>query len=93
MVQKVNELGAKLIHQGQRADAANVQQQLTNINDRWSRVLAALVAYRQSLAAALQVHAFNRDVDDTNARIQEKTSLLASDDLGRDLTTVETLIR
>lgn len=52
-----------------------------------------LAAYRVQLRAALEVHAFNRDVDDTCERIQEKVSLVTIDDLGKDLATVEALIR
>lgn len=49
--------------------------------------------YRSQLRAALEVHAFNRDVDDTCDRIQEKLGLVTSDDLGKDLHGVEALIR
>ena len=52
-----------------------------------------LSAYRNQLRAALEVHAFNRDVDDTCDRIHEKAALVSSDDFGKDLQTVEALIR
>jgi len=41
----------------------------------------------------LDVHAFNRDVDDINERISEKAKLLSVDDLGKDLQAVQALQR
>lgn len=52
-----------------------------------------LNAYRNQLQAAIEVHSFNRDVDDTCERIREKAALLSTDDLGKDLASVEALIR
>lgn len=49
--------------------------------------------YRSQLRSALEVHAFNRDVDDTCERIQEKLTAVTIDDLGKDLHSVEALIR
>lgn len=45
------------------------------------------------LQAALEVHQFNSDVDDTNGRIQEKSAALSSEDFGKDLASVEALLR
>lgn len=53
----------------------------------------ALNDYKSRLAAALEIHAFNRDVHDINDRIQEKAKLLSVDDLGKDLAAVQTLQR
>ena len=41
----------------------------------------------------MEVHAFNRDVDDTNDRISEKSVILNTEDNGKDLTQVQTLQR
>lgn len=60
---------------------------------RWRTTQSNLADYRRRLDAALEVHAFNRDADDTNQRIHEKSLLLSSDDDGRDLTAVEVLLR
>jgi spectrin beta len=45
------------------------------------------------LARALEVHAFNRDVDDTNQRVAEKAVAMSTHDVGRDLAAVEQLQR
>lgn len=59
----------------------------------WTQVQVKLNSYRSQLRAALEVHAFNRDVDDTCERIQEKLTAVTVDDLGKDLHSVEALIR
>ena len=42
--------------------------------DRWERIQVDLADHKQKLAAALEVHAFNRDIDDINDRINEKVT-------------------
>ncbi|VDM97600.1 unnamed protein product [Thelazia callipaeda] len=91
-VNSVNQLGKKLISQG-RSSKDEVQRQLKELNDAWALIQSKLSTYRSELRAALEVHAFNRDVDDTCERIQEKLTAVTNDDLGRDLHSVETLIR
>ena len=60
---------------------------------RWSLLQGKIDHYRQMLESALEVHQFNSDVDDTNGRIQEKSAVLSSEDHGKDLASVETLLR
>jgi spectrin beta len=60
---------------------------------RWQGLQGALGEHKQKLAAALEIHMFNRDVDDVNERINEKALLLSSEDVGKDLTGVQTLQR
>lgn len=43
---------------------------------RWNRIQGALDDHRQNLAAALEIHAFDRDVDDINERINEKVRIV-----------------
>ena len=60
---------------------------------RWSKLQGSLNDYKSRLAAALEIHAFIRDVDDMNERIEEKAKLLSVEDLGKDLAAVEALQR
>jgi spectrin beta len=39
---------------------------------RWSNINDVLDKHKDKLATALDIHAFNRDVDDLNERINEK---------------------
>uniref|UniRef100_A0A158QA40 Spectrin beta chain n=1 Tax=Enterobius vermicularis TaxID=51028 RepID=A0A158QA40_ENTVE len=91
-VKQANALGDKLVSQGRSSKKA-VQQQLLDLNNAWKALQGKLNAYRNQLQAAIEVHSFNRDVDDTCERIREKAALLSTDDLGKDLASVEALIR
>ena len=62
-------------------------------SSRWKDLQGDLNNYKARLAAALDVHAFNRDVDDINERISEKANMLSIDDLGKDLQAVQALQR
>ena len=60
---------------------------------RWKELQGQLSGYKQKLSAALEIHSFNRDVDDVDDRINEKSVLLSSEDLGKDLPAVQALQR
>ena len=60
---------------------------------RWKSLQGDLNDYKNRLAAALEIHAFNRDVNDVNERISEKANMLSVDDLGKDLAAVQALQR
>ena len=45
------------------------------------------------MAGALEIHLFNRDVDDTLQRVAEKAVAMATEDTGRDLVVVQHLQR
>lgn len=66
---------------------------LKKLNSRWVFFQGRREEYQELLESALEVHKFNGDVDDTNARIQEKAGLLSSQDYGKNLTMVEQLLR
>jgi len=86
-IKTLNALADKLVRQG-RSDARVVQQRRDAVNQRWRALQGALDDYRQDLSGALEIHAFNRDVDDTEDRITEKIVLLSADDVGKDLAQV-----
>ncbi len=91
-IKAINALADKLVRQG-RNDARAVQQRRDELNQRWRAMQGALGEYRQDLAGALEIHAFNRDVDDTEERITEKTILLNAADEGKDLPQVREIFR
>lgn len=53
----------------------------------------ALSTYRETLAGALEIHLFNRDIDDTNQRVIEKSVAMNTSDTGKDLPAVQQLQR
>ncbi|XP_024085304.1 spectrin alpha chain, non-erythrocytic 1 isoform X3 [Cimex lectularius] len=91
-IKSINALADKLIRQG-RSDTRAVQQKRDHFNNKWRGLQGALSEYREHLAGALEIHSFNRDVDDTSQRVSEKALAMTSDDLGKDLNAVEHLRR
>lgn len=93
-IKTINTLADKLMSQEQAPNAMrSVQQRRSNFNSKWRALQGALSAYRAMLSGANEIHAFNRDIMDTSERIAEKSVALNSDDRGRDLGQVQTLLR
>ncbi|XP_044739331.1 spectrin beta chain, non-erythrocytic 1 isoform X2 [Chrysoperla carnea] len=91
-IKAINNLADKLIRQGP-SETKTVQQRRDSFIKKWKALQGALSSYRETLAGALEVHLFNRDVNDTGARIYEKSVALATNETGRDLADVEILQR
>ncbi|CAL1542371.1 unnamed protein product [Lymnaea stagnalis] len=91
-IKDINALADRLISQG-RTDTMQVKEKRADMNHKWKDLQGALNDYKARLAAALDIHAFIRDVNDINERIHEKAQLLSGDDLGKDLQAVEALQR
>ncbi|CAP39687.2 Protein CBR-SMA-1 [Caenorhabditis briggsae] len=89
---EINRLGEKLVKQG-RTSRDQVQKEQQRLNEKWRLLLGQLSHYRTELVAAMEVHTFNRDVEDTDERIHEKIAAMKSDDFGKDFASVELLVR
>ncbi|XP_015599750.1 spectrin beta chain, non-erythrocytic 1 isoform X3 [Cephus cinctus] len=92
-IKTINALADKLIKQGEDNEAKAIQQRRDNFNNKWRGLQGALSAYREKLAGALEIHLFNRDIDDTSQRVAEKALAMNTTDVGKDLTAVEQLQR
>ena len=57
------------------------QQQLA---DAWNELQTIVEERSAQLEGALQIHAFNRDIEEVLGRVTEKEGLLMTDDVGRD---------
>ncbi|XP_056875429.1 spectrin alpha chain, non-erythrocytic 1 isoform X4 [Takifugu flavidus] len=91
-VNEVNQLAAKLTQESHPEVELIVRKQ-DEVNAAWQR-LKGLAQQRQGrLFGAAEVQRFNRDVDETISWIKEKEQLMASDDFGRDLASVQALLR
>ncbi|KAK9874725.1 hypothetical protein WA026_005540 [Henosepilachna vigintioctopunctata] len=88
-VKLIYALADKLERQGHKG----VQGRKENFVQKWQNLQGALVSYHNKLSGAAEVHLFNRDVADTIERIDEKCKSLQTDDVGRDLVTVQALQR
>ncbi|KAK0146701.1 Spectrin alpha chain, non-erythrocytic 1 [Merluccius polli] len=91
-VNEVNQLAGKLTQEAHPEGELIVRKQ-DEVNVAWQR-LKGLAQQRQGrLFGAAEVQRFNRDVDETISWIKEKEQLMASDDFGRDLASVQALLR
>ncbi|XP_026666604.1 spectrin beta chain, non-erythrocytic 5 isoform X2 [Ceratina calcarata] len=92
-IKSINALADKLIKQGRDNESKAVEQRRDNFNNKWKGLQGALSAYRELLAGALEIHLFNRDIDDTSQRVVEKSVAMNTSDVGKDLAAVEHLQR
>uniref|UniRef100_A0A452V9T0 Spectrin alpha chain, non-erythrocytic 1 n=1 Tax=Ursus maritimus TaxID=29073 RepID=A0A452V9T0_URSMA len=70
-----------------QTDMAAHEERVNEVNQR------PLFLTQGKLFGAAEVQRFNRDVDETISWIKEKEQLMASDDFGRDLASVQALLR
>ncbi|XP_023313664.1 spectrin beta chain, non-erythrocytic 1 isoform X1 [Trichogramma pretiosum] len=92
-INKINQLADKLIKQEKDKETKAIQQRRDEFNKKWLGLQGALGAYRETLGGALEIHLFNRDIDDTNQRVVEKSMIMNTNDVGKDLAGVEQLVR
>ncbi|KAL4609564.1 spectrin alpha chain, non-erythrocytic 1-like isoform X10 [Arapaima gigas] len=91
-VNEVNQLAGKLVQEA-HPEAELITQKQVEVNTAWQR-LRDLAQQRQGkLFGSAEVQRFNRDVDETISWIREKEQLMSSDDFGRDLASVQALLR
>ncbi len=91
-VATVNELANKFVQQG-HSDAPIIQSRRESLNKRWNRLQELAASRNRQLQGAHEVHRFNRDIDETTARFNEKDVIVSLDDYGKDIPSVEALQR
>ncbi|XP_015281943.1 PREDICTED: spectrin alpha chain, non-erythrocytic 1 [Gekko japonicus] len=91
-VNEVNQFAGKLI-QEQHPEEELIKSKQDEINASWQRLKGLALQRQGKLFGAAEVQRFNRDVDETISWIKEKEQLMASDDFGRDLASVQALLR
>ena len=87
------ESGRKVAKSQENDDNSAILSRLDQMEEEWNRLLEAIEARDQKLSAANKIHRFNRDVAEALSRIRDKFSAINSNDLGKDLHSVESLIR
>ncbi|XP_028029643.1 spectrin alpha chain isoform X2 [Bombyx mandarina] len=90
---EMNEIAVQLMTVGQTEAALKIKTQMQELNSKWSSLQQLTAERAAQLGSAHEVQRFHRDVDETKDWIAEKDAALASDDLGRDLRSVQTLQR
>ncbi|XP_014210997.1 spectrin alpha chain isoform X2 [Copidosoma floridanum] len=89
---EVNELADKLLLDG-HPERDTIQRRKEELNESWQRLKQLAILRQEKLFGAHEIQRFNRDADETMAWIAEKDAVLASDDFGRDLASVQLLQR
>uniref|UniRef100_A0A8C0VTJ9 Spectrin alpha chain, non-erythrocytic 1 n=1 Tax=Cyanistes caeruleus TaxID=156563 RepID=A0A8C0VTJ9_CYACU len=91
-VNEVNQFAGKLI-QETHPEEELIKSKQDEVNASWQRLKGLALQRQGKLFGAAEVQRFNRDVDETISWIKEKGQLMASDDFGRDLASVQALLR
>ncbi|XP_026501160.2 spectrin alpha chain isoform X1 [Vanessa tameamea] len=90
---EMNEIAVQLMTVGQTEAALKIKTQMQELNSKWTSLQQLTAERAAQLGSAHEVQRFHRDVDETKDWIAEKEQALATDDLGRDLRSVQTLQR
>ncbi|KAH9498947.1 hypothetical protein Btru_004017 [Bulinus truncatus] len=91
-VAEVNNLAEQLVADG-HPEEDTIRQKQQEVNEAWHRLRQLSLLRQERLFGAHEIQRFNRDADETISWIQEKDTVLSTDDYGRDLASVQTLQR
>nr|XP_056707864.1 spectrin beta chain, non-erythrocytic 5 [Euleptes europaea] len=91
-IKSINDLALKLELQN-KEEIKTIYQRRKQLNERWKNFHGELKAYRKKLEGALEMHALIRETGDITERIIEKSALIQSLDYGKNVESVENLIR
>merc|ERR1719336_2640913 len=90
---EMNEIAMQLVSLGQTEAAMKIQAQLEDLNQKWTQLEKVTKEQGDAFQKVHEVQMFHRDVDETKDWIAEKDEALNSDDIGKDLRTVQALQR
>uniref|UniRef100_A0A8C9MEA9 Calponin-homology (CH) domain-containing protein n=1 Tax=Serinus canaria TaxID=9135 RepID=A0A8C9MEA9_SERCA len=91
-IRAINALAMKLERQN-KEETKTIYGRRKQLNEKWNSFHGNLNAYRKKLEGALEIHALIREIDDITERITEKSVLIQALDYGKDVESVENLIR
>ncbi|XP_014805640.1 PREDICTED: spectrin beta chain, non-erythrocytic 5-like [Calidris pugnax] len=91
-IRAINALAVKLERQN-KEETKTIYERRKQLNEKWNSFHGNLNAYRKKLEGALEIHALIREIDDITERITEKSALIQALDYGKDVESVENLIR
>ncbi|XP_061199763.1 spectrin beta chain, non-erythrocytic 5 [Neopsephotus bourkii] len=91
-IRAINALAMKLERQN-KEETKTIYERRKQLNEKWNSFHGNLNAYRKKLEGALEIHALIREIDDITERIIEKSVLIQALDYGKDVETVENLMR
>ncbi|XP_022101019.1 spectrin alpha chain, non-erythrocytic 1-like isoform X4 [Acanthaster planci] len=74
-------------------ESETIRLKQEEMNEAWEHLKRLATIRQEKLFGAMEIQRFNRDADETISWINEKDSILSSDDYGRDLASVQALQR
>ena len=83
IIVEINKMADRLISEA-REDTNNVSDKKNDIREKYNKLQDLIQNYRRQLQIAGKVHKFQRDTDETLARIKEKLAIIDSNDKGKD---------
>ena len=83
IIVEINKMADRLISEA-REDTNNVSDKKNDIREKYNKLQDLIQNYRRQLQIAGKVHKFQRDTDETLARIKEKLAVIDSNDKGKD---------
>jgi len=89
-IKKINQMAVKLCSEaGSETDA--IEAKKNEIDTKFKNLQESIENYRQQLSVSGNMHAFQRDTDETLTRIKEKLLIIDINDKGKDLKDVQEL--
>ncbi|XP_023337071.1 spectrin beta chain isoform X7 [Eurytemora carolleeae] len=84
--------GDELIEQG-HFGSAKIQERIQDVTSRWSELIALMDARKKRLTDGVDFHQFFTDADDVDNWMLDILKLVSSDDIGKDESNVQTLLK
>ncbi|XP_042194068.1 spectrin beta chain, non-erythrocytic 5 [Callorhinchus milii] len=91
-IKAIGTLATRLERQN-KEELVTVRRRKQQLNERWTNFQGNLNKYKKKLEAALEVHALIREMDEIKERMREKSAAMQGLDFGRDVASVEILLR
>ncbi|XP_057290447.1 spectrin alpha chain, non-erythrocytic 1-like isoform X2 [Hydractinia symbiolongicarpus] len=91
-ITEANEIASKLEGE-EHPDVDEIKQKRDGLNEAWEALKLHAEKRRKKLDESFEVHNFYRETSETVSWISEKETALATDDVGKDLSSVATLQR
>merc|ERR1711963_553266 len=85
-------VGRQLIEQG-HFGADRVGQRIDEVTGMWQRLIALMEGRKRRLTEAVDFHQFLTDADDVDTWMLDVLRLVSSDDIGKDESNVQTLLK
>nr|CAB3266545.1 spectrin alpha chain, non-erythrocytic 1 [Phallusia mammillata] len=92
-IKDINEEAEKMVEIEKHPESENIKEKRDETNKAWEHLNNQSENRNNMLKTAIEIHKFNRDVDETISWMKDKELMLHSDDVGSDVASVQALQR